>query len=156
LCDATREVAAIVTELQQRYPDGTITHRVSLPITAAVVAVRRGEWARTLEILEPVKPYDHAAWSEFWPAFLRGQAHLASKHPAEAAAEFQTILDRRGEGPIAQLYPLAQLGLARALTLEGDREKARDAYETLLAIWPDADPTLAPVREARAERARLH
>jgi tetratricopeptide (TPR) repeat protein len=155
LCGASRDVAALVAELKRRYPEATITNRVSLPVAAAAEASHRGEWTQVPEILDPVKPYDHAAWSEAWPAYLRGQAHLRLEQAAEAAAEFQDILDHRGEIPVSQLYPLAQLGLARAAALGGDSERARDAYDQFLAFWREADESLPPLREARQERGRL-
>ena len=112
LCEADKESAALVSELEQRYPESTLTKRVSVPVIAAVGAVGRREWSRALAILEPVKPYDHAAWAEFWPAYLRGQAQLGLKRADLATAEFQSILDHRGEAPVSQLYALAQLGVA--------------------------------------------
>ena len=155
LCGATRDASALVSELTQRYPDATLITRLALPVTAAVDAMRRGEWTRVLEMLEPVAPYDHAAWAEFWPSYLRGQAHLRLKRGADAAAAFQAILDHRGEAPLSQLYPLARLGLARALALDGRREQAVAAYDEFLRLWEHADATLAPLREARQERDRL-
>jgi tetratricopeptide (TPR) repeat protein len=155
LCDATRDAAALTAELERRYPEATTTNRVSLPVTAAVGAIRRHEWARALDILEPVRPYDHSAWTEFWPRYLRAQAYLGLRRHAEAAAEFKTILDRRGEAPVSELYPLAQLGAARALAMGGDKGGARAAYDTFLNLWRDADPELPVLREARHERERL-
>jgi eukaryotic-like serine/threonine-protein kinase len=155
LCDAGRDVATLVAELERRYPDATVPHRVSLPITAAIETGRRGDWTGALEILDRVKPYDHSPWSEFWPAYLRGQAHLRLKHFPEAVAEFQAVLDHRGESPVSQLYPLAQLGLARAFAAGGPVSKAREAYDRFLNLWRDADSALPPLREARLERARL-
>lgn len=128
---------------------------MSLPITAAVGAIRRREWSRALEILEPVKALDRAAWSELWPPYLRGQAQLGLRRAAEATAEFQTVLDRRGEAPLSQLYPLARLGLARAAALGGDASKARDWYEKFLALWREADAMMPLVCEARQELANL-
>src|SRR5262249_9212523 len=96
LCGATRESAALLAELQRRYPDAPLINRVSIPVSTAAAAVRRGEGVRALEMLDPVKPFDYAPWSAFWPAYLRGQAQLGLKRPAEAGAEFQTILDHRG------------------------------------------------------------
>jgi tetratricopeptide (TPR) repeat protein len=156
LCDAQREAATLVSELQRRYPDATLTNRVSLPVIAAVGAIRRSEWARALDILDAVSPYDHTPWSEFWPAYLRGQAHLGLKRAAEAAADFQSILDHRGESPISQLYPLARLGLARAIALGGQPEVAREAYDAFLTLWRDADAEVPLLREARLERDRLN
>jgi TolA-binding protein len=102
-----------------------------------------------------VKALERAAWSEYWPAYLRGQAHLGLRQGADAAAEFQAIIDRRGELPASQLYPLAHLGLARAAVLTGDTMKARDAYDKVLAVWHDADAALPAVREARQELVTL-
>ena len=156
LCDAARESAALVAELQRRYPEATLTQRVSVPVANAAAAIRRGEWSRALDILEPVKPYDHAPWSEFWPIYLRGQALLGLKRGSAAAAEFQAILDHRGEAPVSQLYGLAQLGLARAAALSGQADTALDAYDRFLSLWSRADSTLSPLREARLERERLN
>ena len=155
MCGATREAAAIVSELEQRYPEATITTRVGLPVAAAAGAIRQGEWARALAVLEPVKPYDHAPLSELWPMYLRGQAEMGLKRHASAAAEFQTILDHRGEAPFSQLYPLAYFGLARAAAFDGQLRTARDAYDSFLNMWHDADPALTPLVEARRERGRL-
>ena len=98
---------------------------------------------------------DHAQVSEFWPAYLRGEAHLQLKHAAEAAAEFRSIIDHRGELTDAPLYPLAHLGLARALAAAGDPVGARQAYVAFLTLWKDGDPNLRPLSEARQEFARL-
>ena len=49
----------------------------------------------------------------------------------------------------------AQLQLARALVMSGDGVKAKAAYQDLLNLWSAADPDLAPVKEARAEYAKL-
>ena len=42
----------------------------------------------------------------------------------------------------AAFFPLAQLGLARAYVVRGDKAKARTLYRDLFAIWKDADPDL--------------
>ena len=64
---------------------------------------------------------------------------------AEAAADFQQILDHRGYAPLSPLYPLAYLGLARAATMSGDAMKARKAYGDFLALWNNADAGLPAV-----------
>jgi tetratricopeptide (TPR) repeat protein len=156
LCEADRESAALVGELERRYPEAILIRRVSVPVVAAVAAIGRSEWSRALDALDPVKPYDHAALSQYWPAYLRGQAYLGMKRAQEAASEFQTILDHRGEAPVSQLYALAQLGVARAAVLTGDAARAREAYDAFLNLWREADTTLEILRTARAERARLH
>jgi len=155
ICGAASEASSLSNELKQQFPEATLTIRASLPITAAAVALARGEPKRVLELLEPVRPYDHAPSSEFWPAYLRGQAYLQLKDGRAAALEFQSILGHRGEVPTSILYPLAQLGAARAAMLLQDTEKARSGYETFLTFWKDADPDLQPLQDARLEYSRL-
>jgi eukaryotic-like serine/threonine-protein kinase len=155
LCGAGSEAISLSNELAKRFPDATLTIRASLPVTAAALALARREPARVIELLEPVKPYDHAPSTEFWPAYLRGQAYLQLRDGPAAAAEFQSILSHPGEVPASIRYPLAHLGVARAATLTNDTDKAGKAYDALLALWNDADSTLQPLKEARLERSRL-
>jgi len=155
LCDAGGDASRLSGELVARFSTATLTTRIQLPVTAAALALRRGESARGLELLDPVRPYDHAPAAEFWPASLRGQAYLQLKDGRAARAQFQSILDHRGEAPTSPLYPLAHLGLARAAALDGDEEGARKAYEAFLALWKGADSSVQPLVDATAEYARL-
>jgi hypothetical protein len=85
---------------------------------------------------------------------VRGQAYLELRDVARAAAEFKSILDSRGEVPSSMLYPLAHLGLARA-TADTDSDASRNAYESFLTLWTNADAGLVPLEAARAELSRL-
>jgi tetratricopeptide (TPR) repeat protein len=154
LCGAP-EATALSAEVQKRLPEAILVARVSAPVTAAMLALSRGEAKRAIELLEPVRSYDLAPAAELWPIYIRGQAHLQAKDGAAALKEFQTILDHRGQIPVSLLYPLAHLGAARAATLMGDPAAARASYDRLLELWKSADPALAPVNEARRERAAL-
>lgn len=53
-------------------------------------------------------------------------------------------------------YPLAQLGLARALVLAGDTPGAREAYHAFLSRWKEADADLPVMVAANQENARVH
>jgi hypothetical protein len=50
---------------------------------------------------------------------------------------------------------LAQLGLARAYALQGDKAKSRIAYQDFFALWKDADPDIPILKAAKAEYAKL-
>jgi len=52
-------------------------------------------------------------------------------------------------------YPLAQLNLARAYVLQGDKTKARTAYQDFFARWKEADADIPVLKEARAEYAKV-
>jgi Flp pilus assembly protein TadD len=154
LCDAAAEARTLSSELASRFPDATLTRRLALPVTAAALALARDEPRRAVELLEPVRQFDHAPSAQFWPRYLRGDAYRRLDDGRAAAVEFQSVLDRRGEAPASILYPLSYLGLARA-TRAADPAAARRAYETFLDLWADADPSLPPLVEARAELSRL-
>jgi eukaryotic-like serine/threonine-protein kinase len=155
LCGADAEASSLSREVAQRFPDATLTVRVSLPVTEAALAVQRGEPSRALDLLQQIGHYDRAPSAEFWPAYLRGLAYLQLKDGRAAGVQFRNIVDHRGEVPASMLYPLAHLGLARAATMANERETARKGYEGILALWNEADPALQPLKEARLEHSRL-
>jgi len=49
----------------------------------------------------------------------------------------------------------ARRQLARALELEGDKTKARLAYQDFLSRWKDADPEIPILKQTKAEYAKL-
>jgi ATP/maltotriose-dependent transcriptional regulator MalT len=155
LCGAEREAVDLSGELARRFPEATLTNRLAAPLTAATIAIRRGDAGRALELLEPVRRFDHAPSAEFWPAYLRGQAYLQLKNGQAAAAEFDAVIARRGEVPASMLYPLSYLGRARAAALSNDAAAARKAYDRFLELWKDADAGLPALTEARSEKAAL-
>jgi tetratricopeptide (TPR) repeat protein len=155
LCGGADDAIALANEVGRRFPQATLANRVSRPVTAAILAIERGDANRALELLEPIRPYDFAPSAEFWPTYLRGRAYLLRKDGRAAATEFQAIIDRRGVVPTSMLYPLAYVGLARAATLSNDVVAADAAYEKFLALWNGADTSLQPVRDVLTERARL-
>ena len=129
--------------------------------------MRANDPARAIELLRPAATYEFAqpgisffgaggvAFGAMYPTYVRGLSYLALRKPAEAAAEFQKILDHPGvvlEDPVGAL---ARLQLARAWTMAGDAGKAKAAYGDVLALWKNADSGIPVVTQARAEYARL-
>ncbi len=155
LCGQHAQGRSLVRELRERYPNATLTTRVSIPLAEAAEALDRGEPRRALDVLEPVQPYDRASRGGFWPEYLRGSALLQLRDGPAAAAEFKSALDHRGEDPSSTVYPLARLGLARSQALAGDTANARQSYAAFLDGWAGADQTIAPIVQARQELARL-
>jgi Tfp pilus assembly protein PilF len=90
-----------------------------------------------------------------YPVFVRGGAHLAAHNGPAAEAEFQEILNHPGMALNEPIAVLAHLGLARAYALQGEKEKARAAYQEFLTLWKNADPDIPVLKQARAEAAKL-
>jgi Flp pilus assembly protein TadD len=86
--------------------------------------------------------------------YERGLAGLRVGKGAEAATEFRKILKHKGRNQGPQ-YPLAYLGLGRALALTGDTANAGQAYRDFFAVWRDADPDVPMLIAARKEYAAL-
>jgi Flp pilus assembly protein TadD len=148
------EASRLSDELRARFPTATLTSRLHVPVIAAASAVARHDFARALQVLDEVKPYDHAPAAEFWPAYLRGQAYLGLESARAAAAQFQAIVEHRGEAPTSPLYALAHLGAARAAAITGDTGRARASYDGFLALWSAADANRL-MEETRREYERL-
>ena len=144
--------------LAREFPKHTLMNRAYLPGARALGHLNRHEPAKAVEELEAAKPYEFGSAPDgvgYWPAYVRGLALLDMKDGAKAAAEFQKILDRRGVDPTNPIYTLSRLGLGRAYVLQGDKSKARTAYQDFLASWKDADPDVPILVQAKAEYAKL-
>jgi tetratricopeptide (TPR) repeat protein len=99
--------------------------------------------------------FNHYYLGGLHSAYVRGEALLAAHRPAEAAAEFQKILDHHGIVGADPISALAHVQLGRAFALSGDTIKAKAAYQDFFTLWKDADPDVPILRQAKAEYARL-
>ena len=154
LCGDGGSVSSLVAELARRFPEATLTRSVQVPVTRAALSLSMNEHARVVDLLEPVRPYDHAPSAEFWSKYLRGEALRRAGNAKDAAGQFQAIVAHRGEASTSPLFALAHLGLARSAAAIGDPAAARAAYERFFALWADAEE-LPALAAARREYARL-
>jgi hypothetical protein len=74
---------------------------------------------------------------------------------ANAAAEFQKILDHKGLTAGDPVSAMARLQLGRSFVSTGDTARARTAYQQFLSLWKDADPDIPILKQAKAEYAKL-
>jgi eukaryotic-like serine/threonine-protein kinase len=152
-CGEFGQTQTIVAELTRRFPNDTVLNKILLPLIQARIGLLRGNPAQVIQLLETTRPYE--GYALFQIAYLRGQSYLNQRKGADAAAEFQKILDHRGWQPTSPLYSLAQLGLARAAALSGDPAKARKGYQDFFALWKDADADVPAMQAARQEFEKL-
>ncbi len=152
-CGELSQAQTIIDELVKRFPKDTILNKILLPLVQARIELRRGNPAQAIQLLETTRPYE--GYALFQIAYLRASSYLNQQRGADAAAEFQKILDHRSWQPASHLYPLAHLGLARTAALSGDTTKARTAYQDFFALWEDADADIPILQEARREYEKL-
>jgi serine/threonine protein kinase/Flp pilus assembly protein TadD len=153
LCGEANQAMPLIDEMTKQFPQDTIINAIWLPVIRAAIELQAGNPQKSIERLQPTTPYEPAA--EFWPQYLRGQAYLKLGSGADAAAEFQKILDHRGYAPLSVLYPSALVGVVRSGRIGGDGARSRKAYEELMLIWKDADPDQPMLIEIKKEYQRL-
>ena len=96
---------ALAGDLEKRFPEDTFVKFTYVPVLRALAALGRGKPADSVERLQIALRYELAAnglnFNHFYlgglhSAYVRGEALIAAHRYAEAAAEFQKILDHRG------------------------------------------------------------
>ncbi len=153
----------IANDLESRFPEDTSIRFSYLPVLHARLALNRGEPAQAINLLQTAAPFElgmprssiHALFGALYPIYIRGEAYLALHQSAQAASEFQKILDHRGIVVSDPIGALARLQLGRAFALSGNRIKAKTAYEDFLKLWKDADADIPIVQQAKAEYSKL-
>lgn len=140
------EATRLLNELLAARPKDTLLKHLWAPTIKAALWQQAGKLKEAVEELEITERLEKAG--EFIPQYLRGLAYLQLKKSKDAAREFDKILDNRGEAPLSAIYPLAQLGKARAI-----KDKAE--YERFFEMWKDADKDMPALIAARAEFAAL-
>jgi eukaryotic-like serine/threonine-protein kinase len=148
----------LIGDLVKRFPEDTIVQFNYLPTLHAKLAQNRGKVSDAIALLKYIAPYELGGtagssygWNALHPVFVRGEVYLDAEKGAEAAAEFQKIVDHSGIVLNEPIGALAHLGLARAYALQGDMGKAHAAYQDFLKLWKDADPGIPLLKRARAE-----
>ena len=140
------EANLLTNELFDERPKDNLLNHLWLPTIRAALLLQSGKAKEAIEELEITERLEKAA--EFYPQYLRGLAYLQLKNSKDAVREFDKILNHRGEAPLSSVYPLAQLGKARAM-----KDKAE--YEKFLEIWKDADKDMPALLAAREEFEKL-
>ena len=118
----------------------------------AVLDEERGKPLEAVTALEPAMPYEMA---DYTVLMQRAGAYLQAGQPSMALHDYLKVLANRGVDPVSALYPLAQLGLARAYAMENNKVVSRSEYEKFFDSWKEADADLPVLKQAHLEFARL-
>jgi tetratricopeptide (TPR) repeat protein len=153
LAGEANKAESLVAELAKRRPVDVWVQSVQAPEVKAINETNRGNPAKAIELLQAAIAYDGGAY--FGVQYTRGNAYLRARNGSEAAHEFQKVLALRNLDVGNPIFSLAQLGLARAYALQGDKAKSRMAYQDFFALWKDADPDIPILREAKEGYTKL-
>lgn len=127
-------------------------NQVTIPQSRAALALAGHQPGKALEQLEGSERFDYISPA----AYLRGLAYLELHDGQNAVAAFRAATRYRGAALLrSQNYPQAQLGLARAYVMVGDKNMAKTAYENLFTTWKTADPDLPQLAAAKREFTSL-
>jgi Flp pilus assembly protein TadD len=147
---------ALLEDLEKRFPEDTIVRFNYVPTLRAQLAlIDPNGAAKAIEALAMAAPYElgipgsSTFWTNLYPVYVRGEAYLAAHQGAQAAAEFQKIVDWPGLAVNEPIAALAHLGQARAYVEAGDVRKGREAYDRFFALWKDADGDIPVLHGAR-------
>ncbi len=153
LCGEAKLALPLLEDLAKKLPQDTITNTIALPLSRAADDLAHNRPDQALRDLEPMGTYNLVSQQEY----LRGLAYLDLKNGTAAAEAFRKVVSAKGahlSGPL-QDYPQAQLGLARALAMQGDTTDAKQAYHDFFNTWKDADPNLPQLAQAKVEFSAL-
>ncbi len=167
LAGDTGHAESLAQDLGKRFPLDTQMQSLWLPAIRAQLALDQNHPAPALMSLQAASAIELGTIpfvnnvSCLYPTYVRGQAYLASGQGAEAAAEFQKILDHSGIVWNCWTGAMAHLGIARAnalqlktsqgATADAARVRALAAYRDFLTLWKDGDPETPILKQAKAE-----
>jgi serine/threonine protein kinase/Tfp pilus assembly protein PilF len=150
---AGKSAIPMAQELSKKYPEDTLVQDVFLPLAKAYVALAAGRPQEALDDANTAKSYA----AVFPGTYVQGLAYLQLHDAVHAKSAFESAMLSRADmiWPLPPFYAEAQLGLARAYAMGGDKPNAKKAYEAFFATWKDADTDLSMLAAAKKEYTGL-
>lgn len=148
LCGNKNFADKAIASLQQNFPQNVAVGQYYAPELAAAADIGINDPVSALQLLMGLGGYDQVSLAPY----LRGLAHEAVGQAPVAITDYQSVLNGRGAGYFlsGDLYPMAQVGLARSAWTNRDKQASAGAYIRFLALWPKADKKDPLVKEALA------
>jgi tetratricopeptide (TPR) repeat protein len=154
VCGQAKQALPVAQELSRKYPEDTLIQNVYVPLTKAYLALAAGQLQVAIDDAEPAKPWD----ATFPASYVQGLAYLQLHDANHAKTAFESSIKSPGAFLISftpSFYVQAQLGLARAYAMGGDKANAKKAYDAFFTSWKDADADLPMLVAAKKEYAAL-
>jgi len=148
LCGDEPYAEKTIVALQQDFPRSTAVTQYYVPELHAAAEIGVNEPAKSIQTLTDLSKYDEISLTPY----LRGMAHAAVGQLQSAIYDFQIVLARHGGTLTLQgnVYPMAQLGEARAYVANRDKPESVEAYRQFLTLWGNSDEKQALMNEALA------
>jgi serine/threonine protein kinase/tetratricopeptide (TPR) repeat protein len=149
LCGDQPYAEKTIAALQQSYPRSTAVSQYYVPQLQAAAEIGVNEPDKALETLIALERYDQLSLTPY----LRGMANAALGQMSAAILDFQIAQAHRGSSLLlsGNVYPMAELGVARAYTASRDKADGVEAYRRFLLLWKSADPGQPLLIEAMAK-----
>ena len=129
----------------------------------AILAIRRSEPLKAVEVLEPAAPYESGVprcaltgfFGSLYPILVRGEAYLAARKGPRSCARISKAAQSSGDHDRRSGFSARPLWPGARLFLSGDATNAREQYREFLADWKDADPDIPILQQAKLEYREL-
>jgi tetratricopeptide (TPR) repeat protein len=155
VCGNARLALPMAQEIGKKFSEDTLIQSVYIPLAKAFLALDAGRPQEAIDAAEPAKPFD----ANYPASYLQGLAYLQLHDATQAQTAFQAAMQFPGSSllnwGVPTYYALAQLGVARAYAMSGDKANAKKAYEAFFVTWQNADADLPMLVAAKKEYAAL-
>jgi eukaryotic-like serine/threonine-protein kinase len=137
LCGDRPYAEKTIAVLQQGYPQSSAVSRYYVPQLQAAAEIGVNEPEKALDTLIGLEQYDRISLTPY----LRGMANAALGQMNAAMIDFQTAQAHRGSSLLlsGNVYPVAELGMARAYSANRDKPHSVEVYRKFLMVWKDGD-----------------
>ena len=147
-----RRAHELLGELEHDYPLSTFNLGVFSPMVRTMMTVSpKSSASEVSSLMEPALPYELGFEADMLPIYVRGTSYLEVHSADQAEREFQKLIDHRSVDAVSTLYPLSQLGVARAYAVMGKKKDSQSAYQQFFKLWREADRNLPILLQARRE-----
>ena len=148
LCGDQPYAERAIAALHQGYPQNTAVTRYYLPQLQAAAELGVNQPAKAMQSLISLGQYDLISLTPY----LRGMAHAALGQMPSAILDFQMVQTNRGAALMLKgdVYPMAELSIARAYGAVRDKTESVRAYRRFLMLWGEADRRQPLIAEALA------
>lgn len=155
VCGDSKHALATLVQLVRDYPQDEMNERLYVPLTRAFVDLAEHHPQKTIDDVGAARSFD----AIFPASYAQGLAYL-QLHDANGAINAFRAATQSPTGDLTNVgftpfHAEAQLGLARAYAMAGDKANAKIAYQNFFTTWKNADPDLPMLGAAKKEFASL-